>query len=195
MAARGSSPRANSIPIVAPACYGGSLSLMPLRNLELEQGPKVRHPLPALDRRLAMAARIFGARDLGVVLSGGDNDRTNGLIAIGDARGIPIVQIPRGGAIPKCLLAPCGLIIRTTSSMWIRACRVCSAHALNRQRRQVLIAGPRGTGGCGLPQAYEPPLDGRYWLAPADLSLAAVVGAATAGPLCAAALAAAAPPA
>lgn len=68
--------------------------------LELEQGPKVRHTRPAADRLFESVARVYGARAIGVVLSGGDGDGADGLRAIKEAGGITLVQHPAGAENP-----------------------------------------------------------------------------------------------
>jgi two-component system, chemotaxis family, protein-glutamate methylesterase/glutaminase len=62
--------------------------------LELDAGPKVNYSRPAADRLFESAAQAFGTRTIGVVLSGGNVDGTQGLRAIKAAGGIAIVQNP-----------------------------------------------------------------------------------------------------
>jgi two-component system chemotaxis response regulator CheB len=62
--------------------------------LALDDGPKVNYSRPAADRLFESAAQAFGARTIGVVLTGGDGDGTRGLRAIKAVGGITIVQNP-----------------------------------------------------------------------------------------------------
>jgi len=69
--------------------------------LGLDDGPKVRHFRPAVDRLFTTAAEVLGNRVVGVVLSGGDGDGTDGLIAIKARGGISVVQSPSDSAVPS----------------------------------------------------------------------------------------------
>src|SRR5258706_5313299 len=62
--------------------------------LGLDAGPKVRHARPAADRLFQSAAEVYGPRVIGIVLTGGDHDGTDGLRAIKAAGGITMVQHP-----------------------------------------------------------------------------------------------------
>src|SRR5258708_2301501 len=77
---------------IAPA--GCHMTVDSTGTVNLEDGPKVRYSRPAVDRLFESAAEAFGPRVVGVVLTGGDGDGTDGLRAINDAGGICIVQEP-----------------------------------------------------------------------------------------------------
>ena len=68
--------------------------------LGLDAGVKVRHSRPAVDRLFTSAAEFYGSRVVGVVLTGGDGDGTNGLRAIKKAGGLAIVQDPADAVAP-----------------------------------------------------------------------------------------------
>jgi two-component system chemotaxis response regulator CheB len=68
--------------------------------LGLEFGPKVRYSRPAADPLFESAARAYGPRIIGIVLSGGGGDGSNGLQAISAAGGISVVQDPSEARAP-----------------------------------------------------------------------------------------------
>jgi two-component system, chemotaxis family, protein-glutamate methylesterase/glutaminase len=69
--------------------------------IRLDRGPKQHFTRPAVDPLFASAARSFGSRVVGVLLSGGGDDGSSGLIAIKKAKGISIVQDPREAQCPS----------------------------------------------------------------------------------------------
>jgi two-component system, chemotaxis family, protein-glutamate methylesterase/glutaminase len=69
--------------------------------LRLDDGPKVNHVRPAADPLFESAAAHFGPRVVGVVLTGGNGDGANGLVAIRKAGGISIVQHPSEAVAPS----------------------------------------------------------------------------------------------
>jgi len=63
-------------------------------DLGLDAGPKVGQFRPAADRLFETAARVYGARVIGVLLVGGGVDGIEGLRAIDAAGGIGVQQAP-----------------------------------------------------------------------------------------------------
>lgn len=69
--------------------------------LHLNRGPKVHHTRPAADPLFISAAKAYGDRVLGVVLSGGDNDGAEGLRVIKENGGRVVVQKPEEAYDPS----------------------------------------------------------------------------------------------
>ncbi len=87
----------------------GSIYLAP-RDLHLviEDGivrvlrdPKEHSTRPAVDPLFRSAARVFGPRVAGILLTGGGRDGLNGLIAIKKAGGLSLVQDPAEAEVPS----------------------------------------------------------------------------------------------
>jgi two-component system, chemotaxis family, protein-glutamate methylesterase/glutaminase len=68
--------------------------------LELHRGPKEHYTRPAIDPLFATAARAYGARVVGVQLTGSGDDGVAGLLAIKAGGGISIAQDPSEAAFP-----------------------------------------------------------------------------------------------
>ena len=60
----------------------------------LTQGPKVHYTRPAADPTFVSAAKAYGPRLVGIVLSGGDGDGAAGLRAVTEHGGTSLVQSP-----------------------------------------------------------------------------------------------------
>lgn len=83
---------------VAPANY--HLLVERDGSFSLSVDPKVHHSRPSIDVLFESAARFFGPRLVGVVLTGANDDGAAGLAAIKRAGGLTIVQDPADAAFP-----------------------------------------------------------------------------------------------
>lgn len=83
---------------VAPPDYHMTLEH---EHIRLHQGPKVHHTRPAADPLFVSAARIYGERVIGIVLTGGDGDGAEGLRVIKEFDGMTLVQEPQEAEAPS----------------------------------------------------------------------------------------------
>lgn len=105
--------RSSSMPVVSPVQHqpiarGVVYVAPPDRHLllgpgyiRLDHGPKEHYTRPAGDPLFRSAAAHYGRRVVGVALSGGASDGTNGLTAIERAGGIGVVQEPDEAENPQ----------------------------------------------------------------------------------------------
>jgi len=95
-------PHRVSEPVNGQLIEGGHIYIAPRdrhlrvgrRMFLLDRGPREHHTRPAIDPLFRSAAVEYGSRVIGVLLTGGGDDGTAGLTAIGHAGGISIVQDP-----------------------------------------------------------------------------------------------------
>jgi len=89
--------RPGHIYIAPPDCH----MLVEDGHVRLSRGPRQHFTRPAVDPLFRSAAEAFGARVIGVVLSGTGNDGAAGLEKIAQAGGITMVQNPRTALYPE----------------------------------------------------------------------------------------------
>ncbi|HKN86603.1 MAG TPA: chemotaxis protein CheB [Nitrospiraceae bacterium] len=78
--------------------------LLTSKGVRPDRGPKEHFTRPAVDPLFRTAADVFGQRTVGVLLTGGGDDGTRGLINIKAADGISIIQNPdeaRASSMPR----------------------------------------------------------------------------------------------
>jgi two-component system chemotaxis response regulator CheB len=69
--------------------------------IRLDRGTKVHHTRPAIDPMFASAARVYGRRVVGVVLSGNGPDGAAGLRLIRSQGGLALTQDPAEASDPR----------------------------------------------------------------------------------------------
>jgi two-component system chemotaxis response regulator CheB len=80
------------------------------KSLSLSADEPVFYSRPSIDALFETAADAFGSSLAGIILTGANQDGTNGLKAVADAGGLAIVQSPREAfarAMPEAALAAC----------------------------------------------------------------------------------------
>ncbi|WP_205781117.1 chemotaxis protein CheB [Methylocaldum sp. RMAD-M] len=91
-------PVSGSMIYVAPADYHLLIDREVVFAFSVDE--PVNFSLPSIDVLFESAADVFGARLIGVLLSGANADGASGLKAIEDAGGLAIVQAPEDASIP-----------------------------------------------------------------------------------------------
>jgi len=91
------------------------MTVGPIGFIRLDQGPRENHTRPAADPLFRSAASIYGSRVMGIILTGGGSDGTQGLIAVEQAGGLAIVQDPVMLAIQVCRRALSSMTTRTSA--------------------------------------------------------------------------------
>ena len=69
--------------------------------LHLDRQPQQHHTRPAIDPLFRSAARAYGSRTIGVLLTGNLSDGVTGLIEIKEAGGLSLVQDPAEAQFPS----------------------------------------------------------------------------------------------
>jgi two-component system chemotaxis response regulator CheB len=84
---------------IAPPDY--HLLLGPRMQMQLNHGPRENLNRPAIDPLFRSAARYYGPRVIGVILTGGLCDGTAGLMALRASGGIAVVQDPKEASMAE----------------------------------------------------------------------------------------------
>jgi two-component system, chemotaxis family, protein-glutamate methylesterase/glutaminase len=96
--------------------------------IHLSSGPKVHYTRPAADPLFVSAAKHFGKRVVGIVLSGGNSDGAVGIQAIQDHGGTAFVQLPKEAkysSMPLAAIAAARPDILSTEEIARRVGLIC----------------------------------------------------------------------
>src|SRR5258706_6925068 len=96
-----------------------------LRNgkMRVLRGPKENFHRPAIDPLFRSAARFFGPRTIGIVLSGGQDDGAAGLFSIKSHGGLAIVQDPNDAPFPEM---PANALLAATVDFQVPAIEIAN---------------------------------------------------------------------
>lgn len=96
-------PIENGTVYVAPPDYHMLVEEGP--QISLSDDDLVNYSRPSIDVLFQSAADFYGDRLLGIILTGANEDGTEGLAAVHDAGGITVVQQPEGAQAPYMLVS------------------------------------------------------------------------------------------
>lgn len=100
-AKNGEPPEHGRIYVAPPDCH----MIIEDGIIRLDHGPRENFTRPAADPLFRSAAAAYGARVMGIVLTGGDGDGGKGLKAIKAAGGLTVVQDPDEAQVPSMPLS------------------------------------------------------------------------------------------
>lgn len=104
--------RRSSLPVIEPQsgdkASHGVIYLAPADHhllfvkdrIEIQRSPREHSTRPAIDPLFRSAAKVYGKRVVGTILTGSGEDGVSGLLAIGEAQGLALVQDPDEAYMP-----------------------------------------------------------------------------------------------
>ena len=107
--------------------------ILEVGRIRLNRGPKIHFTRPAADPLFISAAEVYGARVVGIVLSGNGADAAVGLRTIKEHRGIALVQHPADARAPEmprsAIMADHPDAVLSVAQIAQRVGDLCSRHA------------------------------------------------------------------